>query len=275
MKLAVCHYSYHRLWNEEKWSVDRLTDEVKARGVDGIDYHARLIGERETAVARISSALKRTGLELAGFSFSTNFNLPDDAVFDAHIEDTLAWMAVAAELKAPVCRVFGGGVKRDDPAAVEAGLTRVVKALRILAPKAEEKGLVLALENHGGLPCTGEEQVSVIETIGSPAIRATVDVGNYMQGGQEGVDGTRVAAGYAAYVHIKDNKRTGEVAANGRDFVSCTIGQGDVDIPECVKILDAAGYTGYLALEYEGQEDERTGVPASIAYMKEVVAAVL
>ena len=50
------------------------------------------------------------------------------------------------------------------------------------------------------------------------------------------------------------------------------IGEGDVDIPGCLKILQDTGYDGFVALEYEGEEDELTGVPKSVAYMKEVMA---
>ncbi len=272
MKLAVCHYSYHRCWSEESWDIDRLTDQVRDLGVDGIDYHARLVSGIDGLVPRIRTALRRTGLELAGFSLSTNFNQADPDKFRAQTTETLSWLDVAAELNAPVCRIFGGGVKRDDPSAIEAGLERVIRALRVLAPEAEARGLVLALENHGGLPCTGEEQVSVIDMIGSPAVRATIDVGNYMQGDQDGIVGTRVAAKHAAYVHIKDNKRLAEPDERGRTLAGCTIGQGDVDIPGCLRTLTEAGYNGYLALEYEGTEDERTGVPESIRYLKSVMS---
>lgn len=270
MKLALCHYSYHRRWNEESWDIDRLADEVKALGIPGIDFHAGLLGTRDGAADKISAALARTGLELSGFSLSTNFNLADDAEREAHIAETIAWLEVAASLKAPVCRVFGGHIDRSDPAAIEAGLKLVVDSLAALAPKAAELGLVLALENHGGLPCTGEEQVSVIEQINSPALRATIDIGNYMQGNQSPTDGTAAAASLAAYIHVKDNKRA---VADGRwdDFAACTLGQGDVDIPACMKILSDSGYDGYVALEYEGAEDETTGVPESIRYMKSIM----
>ncbi|MFH1566621.1 MAG: sugar phosphate isomerase/epimerase family protein [Gemmatimonadota bacterium] len=273
MKLAMCHYSLHRRWSEEKWDIDRLTDEVAALGIEGIDYHVRLLGTQEGVVERIRAALERTGLALSGFSLSTNFNLPDAKAFDAHLADTLSWMRLAEELKAPACRVFGGSVDRSDPQAVQAGLERVLRALRLLAPEAERMGLVLALENHGGLPCTGEEQAQVIEAVGSPAVRATVDVGNYMQGGQSGVEGTRVAARYAAYVHVKDNKILEAANARGRHFEACTIGDGVVDIPACLRLLRAAGFDDFVALEYEGTEPEETGVPRSVEYMKQVVAA--
>ena len=39
---------------------------------------------------------------------------------------------------------------------------------------------------QSGLPCSGEEQIEVIEKINSPFLKATIDVGNYMQCGQSG-----------------------------------------------------------------------------------------
>ena len=40
--------------------------------------------------------------------------------------------------------------------------------------------------DHGGLPCTAQEQIDAIKAINSPSLRATIDVGNYMSGGEEG-----------------------------------------------------------------------------------------
>ncbi|OGV81386.1 MAG: hypothetical protein A3K19_07990 [Lentisphaerae bacterium RIFOXYB12_FULL_65_16] len=88
-----------------------------------------------------------------------------------------------------------------------------------------------------------------------------------MSVGQDSVQGTSIAAKYAACVHVKDMKRTPDGKAPGRSV----IGKDDVDIPGCLRALEKAGYKGYLALEYEGEEDERTGVPESIRYLKEVL----
>jgi sugar phosphate isomerase/epimerase len=274
MKLGMCHYSYHRLWTEQSWDVDRLTDEVKALDIPGIDYHARLLGTQEGAAERIAAALDRTGLELSGFSLSTDFNQPPEKL-EPHLEDTLKWLDVAAQLKAPACRVFGGHADRANPGDVEAGMEYIIGVLKRLAPEAESRGLVLALENHSGLPGTAEEQNRVIEEVGSPAVRSTIDVGNYMGAGQEGADAVPIAAKYAAYVHVKDCKKTSDElnAKGGMQYHACTVGAGDVDIPACLRSLAAAGYDGYVAIEYEGKEDEAIGVPASTEYMKKVLAA--
>ena len=67
------------------------------------------------------------------------------------------------------------------------------------------------------------------------------------------------------FSRFKDMKKTDE------GLTSCIVGQGDVKHAECLKILDEAGFNGYVALEYEGSEDERLGVKESIAFMHEVM----
>ena len=274
MRIAMCHYSFHRRWKDEGWDPDRLCEETRALGVEAIDFHAGLMGGTEGAAERIRGSLARSGLTLSGLSLSTNFNLDDPAERQAMTDKALAWMHIAAEVGAPVSRVFGGSLpaeQRTDAAARQALLPRVVDALGDLAGAAEKLGLVLALENHG-LPCTGEEQVDVIQQVGSPCLRATLDVGNYMSGGQEAVDGTRAAASVCAYVHFKDFIKTPHADTPwGWGIRACTVGQGDVDHLGCLRILKDAGYDGFVALEYEGPEAEQTGVPESVRFMDEVM----
>ena len=129
--------------------------------------------------------------------------------------------------------------------------------------EAEKICVILALENHGGLPCTGAEQAEVITKIGSSNLKATIDVGNYMAGGEEGHEGTAKAAAQVAYVHFKDNKWN----ADRSGFAACTVGEGDVDHARCMEILTDVGFDGFVALEYEGPDDERRGVQQSLAHM--------
>ncbi len=273
--ISICHYSYHRTWEAKKWSCDDLVDAVAGLGVGAVDFHIRYLGDSSSAGQRVGDALGRSGLELSGLSMSNNFNQIDPTEFRREIDAVVEWMRVAAEVEAPVSRIFGGHcADRADSGALSDALTRVRGALEEVTREAEKLGVVLALENHGGLPCLGAEQVEVIDAIGSPHLRATVDIGNYMGCGQEGVDGTRIAAPRAAYVHVKDMEKVESSDTPwGWGIQSCTVGQGSVDVPGCLRGLAAAGYDGYVALEYEGPEDEAIGVPESVAYMKQVLEA--
>ena len=97
-------------------------------------------------------------------------------------------------------------------------------------------------------------------------------MGNYLQGGQEGHVGTRVAAPYAAYVHFKDFKKIPDASSPfGARLEACGLGEGAVDHRACLDALRQAGYDGFVALEYEGAEDEKTAVPKSVAFMKKVM----
>ncbi|HBN84072.1 MAG TPA: hypothetical protein DDZ89_09530 [Clostridiales bacterium] len=277
MKISICHYSFHRRYVAEGWDLDRLCHEVAALDVQALDFHVRYLGDVKDSAKRVNAALKKSGLTLSGLSLSTNFNIPDQAKFQEEIQKTIEWMNVASEVGAPVSRIFGGGLKRlevDEQAKSDA-FARVIEALGILSVKAKESGLVLALENHGGLPCTGEEQVEMLKAVGSDYVQATIDVGNYMSGGQEGVEGTKIARDYCAYVHFKDFKKIPDPSKPwGWGTKSCIVGQGDVDHLGCLRVLKEVGYDGYIALEYEGVEDETIGVPESVAYMKKVIGQV-
>ncbi|MFW5884375.1 MAG: sugar phosphate isomerase/epimerase family protein [bacterium] len=272
MQISMCHYSLHRTWERERWSIAKLVDYVASLGVPGIDFHTRLIPP-ETSGEELRRAVSDAGLALTGVSFSNNFNLPDAGERAEQVERVRGWIHLAADAGAPVSRIFGGHLSdRTDDRARSEGRKLILDSLALVARTAEEHGVVLALENHGGLPCTAEEQIGVIESIGSPNLRATIDVGNYMQCGQEGHEATRVAAGYAAYVHFKDFRKVDDTASPwGWSIEPCTVGDGDVDHAACIRAMRDAGYEGSVAIEYEGTEDELTGVPRSVEYTRRIL----
>jgi len=275
LRKSICHYSFHRRYVAENWEEVRLAREVKALGVEAVDYHVGFLGDPTTAADRVKSALEKTGVILSGISMSNDFNQKDSVEFRKQIDGVKTWLRVAAEIRAPVSRIFGGHLpadQRDNPALRAEAMSRVMDALREVVAEAEKLNVVLALENHGGLPCLGEEQVETIEMINSPCLKATIDIGNYMQGGQEAHVGVAVAAKHAAYVHLKDFSKVPDASLPwGWNIKATTIGEGDVDIPACIAALRAAGYDGFVALEYEGPEPEETAVPKSVAYMNQVL----
>jgi len=267
MKIAVCHYSLHRVFVEQQWTLNKFAEYVKELDVPGIDFHVRFLDSPETAADKIQAALDATGLELSGLSMSNNFNVQNEKKYREQIDTVKVWLKVANQVNAPVSRVFGGHINdRSNPDMLNQGMENVLNALKELVPVAEEQGVILALENHGGLPCTGKEQVEIIEKINSPYLRATIDVGNYMQAPQDGAEGTAIAAKHCAYLHFKDFRRL----PDGK-LKATVVGEGDIDHRKCMQSVVDAGFDDYVALEYEGSEDELTGVPKSIQYMKDVV----
>jgi len=271
MQLSVCHYSYHRTWEKEGWGCQKLADETKAAGAVAIDFHVGFLGDLSAAKEEIESALAATGLKLSGLSLSNDFNSDDPAEFKKQVDAVKDGIHLAAAVNAPNSRIFGGHIEGGgDHAAREQGRQRILDGLGEVVRDAEKLGVTLALENHGGLPCLADDQVEVIKTINSPNLKATIDIGNYMQCGQEGHEAVAIAARHAAYIHLKDFKKKPGWQAGQPCFGKidpCTVGQGDVDVAACVEELRKISYQGFMALEYEGPDDERRGVKESLDFM--------
>ena len=145
--LSICHYSFHRIWKEEAWDCTRLAEQVRSLGAEGIDFHQRLTGDPQTAARRIRDAVQATGLVLTGLSLSNNFNQSEASEMNSQVEDVSRWLRIAAEVGAPVSRIFGGHISdRGDHGAVQAALDRVRAGLERVLPIAEETGVILAPE---------------------------------------------------------------------------------------------------------------------------------
>ena len=272
MKLSICHYSYHRTWESKNWGCTDLAKAVKSQGVGAVDFHARFVGDPDTAARRIQEALSESGLELSGVSLSNNL-FQEGEQFEEEIKQTIRWIRVAAEVSAPVSRIFGGSIDdRSNQSHLDAGFSRIIDGLGRLALEAEKYGVILGLENHGGLPCSAEEQIDVIRKINSAHLRATVDIGNYMSCGQDSLESCKISAPYAAYVHVKDFvKKKSSENPWGWEIEASILGAGVVDVPGCLSVLAEAGFDGHVALEYEAKPEEETAVPESIEYFGRVL----
>lgn len=277
MQLALCHYSFHRRWAAEAWDVVRLCREAKALGVPSVDLHTRLAGPALDDPATTRAVLAHEGVSLAGLAFSNAFTKPDVAAFQAEVDKIRGWTRLARALGTDTARIFGGHLSEDrrlDPVARRQGLQQVIDGIGAVIRCAEDEGVTLALENHGFLPGTSAEVLQVLGAIASPRLRATIDLGNFLQAGEEPVHAAGVLAPHGAYVHVKGMRKVPSLRWPwGWEIEACTPGEGDVDLPGCIAALRRFGFNGVVALEYEGPVPEIAGIPASLANLRAALAA--
>ena len=207
---------------------------------------------------------------MAVYSIGNDFFQPERSAWEKQLADAKSGVEVADRLGVRTLRVFSGNAKPGY--AFEDGLAWIVEGLAALAAYAERYKVTLALENHGLMAGRSDQVRQVIDAVGSPALRANIDTGNFLLVGQNPTDAARDLAPLAALVHLKDFRRarpdeTAHIykALDGTPFTGAVVGQGQVDLPAIVALLDAAGYDGWLSLEYEGGDDPLTvGVPQSL-----------
>ncbi len=211
------------------------------------------------------------GLEIAVYAASNNFVQPDASARRQEIADLKRNVDIALELGVDTMRVFSGDARAG--VSEEAGMAWILEGLSASAAYAESRGLTLALENHGRFAGRSDQVRDIIEQVGSPALRANLDTGNFLLVGQDPVAAARELAEYVVLAHLKDMRVAGADETghrfeipDGTVLTGSAVGDGLVNLPAVLDVLREAGYAGWLSLEYEGAEEPLTvGVPRSLA----------
>ncbi len=273
MKIAVSMWSLHKLYQKRELDVFGFIDYVAGLGADGVELLDVFWKDPHSEPCKALDLVKSKGLEVAAYAIANNFVNPDASKRMAEVEKIKLGVDMALALETKVVRVFAGdlepGIKFEDAKGW------ILEGLSEGARYAEQKGVVLALENHGLLAGKGAQVKEIIETVGSPGLRATIDTGNFLLVNERPVDAVRTLGTLAAHVHLKDMKKVGcccvsesYAALDGSRYVGTVAGEGEVRIDEVVRLLEEAGYDGYLSIEFEGLGDPRDGTERSIEYLR-------
>jgi sugar phosphate isomerase/epimerase len=192
------------------------------------------------------------GLTVSGTAIRNNFCLPPGAQKDREVAQVKQWIDRAAELFAPHVRIFAGELPPGADRAEAIGW--VAEGIRAVLPAAEQRGVVLGLENHGGITARAADLLAICDRVGAdPWFGINLDTGNFRTGAYEEL---AAAAPRAVNVQLKVDI----VGENGQSQ--------EVDLQRIRAILEKAGYRGWIALEYEGRADPVEAIPMWIARMK-------
>lgn len=180
---------------------------------------------------------------------------------------------------ANVVRVFSG----HGADSIEALIEESVNGLAEACAYAHANNVKLALENHGLQIGRGSQVAEIIERVrqktGTDTLGSNPDTGNFLLCGDTSSQGTQAVAKYACMCHFKDFEpapegASGHVyeAADGTKFRGTAIGEGSADLKGAIHALKTAGFSGWVNIEYEAEEDPFTGVPRSVTAARALLA---
>jgi sugar phosphate isomerase/epimerase len=269
IKLGISFYSYYANWKREEIDIPAFIRECKRLGVDGVELLEPLWRDKAAEMPAVEAALKETGLAVGVYSVSNNFVKTDPAERSKEVDKIKVGVDMALHYGAKTVRVFAGdiapGITFDD------GFNWIVEGLGFGADYAYANKVTLALENHGKLAGRSDQVEKILKAVANPALKANPDTGNFLlvhEASHEAVDRLATRAGM---VHFKDFKLMPDDYAGfayssnqGVKYAGTAVGEGDVDLADCVKSLTEAGFDGWLNIEYEAAEDPMTGVARSV-----------
>jgi sugar phosphate isomerase/epimerase len=256
LKLSLAAYSYRQFLASKPPRMD-LFDFVNLAadmGLDGVEPTAYYFPPDVTVeyLHRLKQHAFALGLDVSGTAVGNNFCVPDGPARDKELALVRTWIDRAAELDAPVIRIFAGNVAKGDNE--EKAIERAIEGIKASLPYAAQKGVTLALENHGGITATPAQILKLIKAVDGPNFGVNLDTGNFH--GEDPYAEMAEIAPYAVNVQVKT-----EIHRKGKPAE-------DADLGRVVSILREARYSGYVVLEYEAAEDPMTAIPRHIKTLR-------
>jgi sugar phosphate isomerase/epimerase len=274
-RIAVSTYSFYQFRPDGLRDIGACIRLAGEMGFDGVEILHRQMEKEDSAYLQ---SLKREafllGLDLCGFSTHQTFLSPDAAVRQKNVEHTIHCIELAYQLGIPTIRVDTGrwGTSKDfdelmknrgieptrEGCTEEDGYKWVIDGLGKCLAAAERCGVIMGLENHWGLGRTPEGVLRIVDAIQSPWLRVTLDTGNFLEDPYDKLD---KIAPKAVLVHAKT------YYGGGRWYTL------DLDYDRIARLLRRHKYQGYVSLEFEGNDNPKSGIPKSLAMLRHAFAS--
>ena len=257
LRTALCAYSFRKDLESKRMSYDDVIRLAVDLDVDGVDMTVYWLPDTSDAtLLPLRRLAYKNAVEIYSISVRTEMTKPAGAERDKEIAGLRKWVDVAEKLGAGHIRVFGGKVPAgtsEDQAA-----QWVADILKVGSEYAGSKGIILGLENHGGITDRAETIINIVKTVNSPWVGINLDTGNFSKNAYKQIE---MCLPYAVNAQFKTHIRAGE---DGQSVKA--------DWDRIVRLFASSGYKGYFALEYEENEDARVAVPRYTRELNQLVA---
>ena len=274
IQLAISSYSYWH-FRTPKVPIEKVIDEASTLGLAGVDVlHRQMESEELSYLNKLKRHAFSKGVALISLSIHQDFVSPDEAERQEAIKHTKHCIDLAYQMGIPSIRLNSGrwntiesfdelmanrGVEAPLAGYTEDDAFRwCIDSIKQCLPYAEEKGVLLALENHWGLTSTPEGLLRIRKAIDSPWLSILLDTGNFLE---DPYDKLAQVAPYASFVQAKTYYGGGEWYTL------------DLDYERIIQLLRDANYQGYISIEFEGKEAAETGVRKSVEMLRKALGS--
>lgn len=261
LKLSIAAYSYRDLLTARppRMTLFDFANLAADMGLDAIEPTSYYFPpDVDSAyLSKLKQHAFVLGLDISGTAIGNNFCLPPGPKRDEQLALTRTWIDRAAQLDAPVIRIFAGNVPRG--ASEEQAVAWAIEGIKESLPHAIEKGVTLALENHGGITAAPAQILKLVAAVDSPNFGVNLDTGNFH--GEDPYAEIAELAPYAVNVQVKT-----EILRKG------TKAKEEADLARLIATLREAKYSGYVVLEYEAAEDPIVAIPRHIKKLRELIS---
>jgi len=246
-------------------SYEEVLSRVKSLGLDGLEIYnptfykgifKGTISFKPESVREAASKAESYGLEILSVNAGNNFVQTEKSLFERQVEGVMECIDAAAAIGCPVVRVFGGEPREG--VTMEESIKMIIDGLKRSSSYAEEKGIILALENHGRITNNIDILKRIIEGVNSENLKINMDTGNFYWFGyrlSEVKEIIEEIIPLTAHTHMKNGKtERKEERRKPGEVKLVPLPDGDIDLSKVIGKLKSSGYKGAISIEDEFEE---------------------
>ncbi len=259
LKLSLAAYSFRSALDLKKptMTLFDFIDLAATLPLDAVELTSYYFAETtDEYLRKLKTHAAGKRLAISGVPVGNNFCVTDPKKLREQIDLVKAWTERTAKLEAKTVRIFAGTLEKGD--TLEAAQKRVVAAIEECCEVAAKLGVMLAMENHGGITATPEQLLALVKPVKSTALGVNIDTGNFKT--PDPYDDLAKIAPYGVVCQVKT-----EVTPTGKKTE-------EADLKRVVNILKKANFHGYVALEYEAKEDPKVAVPKYVKELRAIIS---
>lgn len=196
--------------------------------------------------ARIRKYAERAGVAIAALNAHINLSARDRDERLMHVEFVRGSLELAADLGAPTV-VTVAGVK-NAYGYEQWFLDWAVESIRELLPLAERLGVDIAFETASPPGCLAYNVDTTQRLFAAEGLESATllfDPAHFQIRGDSPVQAFETFKDRIVHVHAKD------AAGGAENIIFPPLGEGDIDFDALFGAMGAAGFNGYIAVEYE------------------------
>ena len=259
LKLGLNAYSFDRPLRAREMTLDDLAVWAAQNNFDALDATGYYFpGYPAVPAPDAIRSLKRkayiNGVALSSTGVRNDFSLPDAAARKKEVQLVKDWIEVAAQLGAPVIRVFSG-LRIPEGHTFDGVLQWMVPDFQECVAYGKQHGVILGLQNHNDFLKTADQTIQLVKAVNSEWFGVILDIGSFRSA--DPYEEIERLVPYAVSWQLKEN-----------------IGYGTKEVPTDLRkekaAIDKVGYRGFLPIETLGAGDPREKVAKFIAQVRAV-----
>ncbi|WP_116125021.1 serine hydrolase [Lewinella sp. IMCC34183] len=261
-RYSLGQWSFHRpLFAGEMDNFEFVTTagEMGFAGVELVNQFFRDEADNPDFLDSLRRAAETADVELTMLLIDGAGNLgasdPDER--DRAVAQHLQWVEATARLGIPAMRINAHG--DGSPAEI---MDAAESAIRRLARAANERGIQVLIENHGGISSNGEWLADLVARLRDVNVGTVADFDNWCYQRSDGsMYGGECSARYDRYAGMMElMPYAGGVSVKAFNF-DADGDEPDMNFDVLFDIIRGSGFDGFLGIEYEGDSlDPREGV---------------